>query len=81
MRPDPDVQGGCVLGLGSRHFGSPSSCYRADRTDAGEQDDVLATHIGEREMLLLIDNLEQVVEAAPELSRLLSLACSNLSLL
>ena len=42
--------------------------------------DALAAHIGEREMLLLIDNLEQVVEAAPELSRLLR-ACPNLNLL
>ena len=29
--------------------------------------DGLAEHIGERELLLLLDNLEQVVEAAPEL--------------
>ncbi|MBA3434604.1 MAG: tetratricopeptide repeat protein, partial [Actinobacteria bacterium] len=41
--------------------------------------DSLAEHIGEREMLLLLDNLEQVIEAAPELSRLLS-ACPNLTL-
>ena len=33
--------------------------------------DGLAEHIGERELLLLLDNLEQVVEAAPELSALL----------
>jgi predicted ATPase len=42
--------------------------------------DGLASHIGEREMLLLLDNLEQVVECAPQLSELLS-ACSNLTLL
>ena len=42
--------------------------------------DGLAEHIGEREMLLLLDNLEQVVEAAPELSALLQ-ACPNLALL
>jgi predicted ATPase/class 3 adenylate cyclase len=40
----------------------------------------LAEHIGERELLLLLDNLEQVIEAAPELSGLLS-ACPNLTLL
>jgi predicted ATPase/class 3 adenylate cyclase len=37
-------------------------------------------HIGEREMLLLLDNLEQVIEAAPALSALLK-ACPNLFLL
>jgi predicted ATPase len=42
--------------------------------------DGLAEHIAEREMLLLIDNLEQVVEAAPELASLLE-ACPNLTLL
>ena len=40
--------------------------------------DGLAEHIGERELLLLLDNLEQVIEAAPQLSALLS-ACANLT--
>ena len=40
----------------------------------------LAEHIGERELLLLLDNLEQVIEAAPQLSALLS-ACANLNVL
>jgi predicted ATPase/DNA-binding SARP family transcriptional activator len=43
-------------------------------------EDGLAEHIGEREMLVLVDNLEHVIEAAPELSDLLS-ACRNLTLL
>ncbi|HEV8339260.1 MAG TPA: tetratricopeptide repeat protein, partial [bacterium] len=42
--------------------------------------DGLAGHIGERELLLLIDNLEQVVDAAPELSALVE-TCPNLMLL
>ena len=42
--------------------------------------DGLAEHIGERELLLLLDNLEQVIESASELSSLLS-ACPNLTLL
>jgi predicted ATPase len=37
-------------------------------------------HIGDREMLLLLDNLEQVVEAAPELAALVE-QCPNLRLL
>ena len=45
----------------------------------GAKDD-LAFHIAERELLLLLDNLEQVIEAAPELSALLSV-CPNLTLL
>ena len=40
----------------------------------------LAEHIGERELLLLLDNLEQVIEAAPQLSALLG-ACANLNVL
>ncbi len=42
--------------------------------------DGLAEHISERELLLLLDNLEQVVECAPELSALLQ-SCPNLTLL
>jgi predicted ATPase len=42
--------------------------------------DGLAAHIGERELMLLLDNLEQVIDGAPELSGLLW-ACSNLTLL
>ena len=42
--------------------------------------DGIAEHIGEREMLLLLDNLEQVIEVAPELSELLT-SCPNLTLL
>ena len=41
--------------------------------------DNLAEHIAEREMLLLLDNLEQVIEAAPALSGLVQ-ACPNLTL-
>src|SRR5437867_1416083 len=40
----------------------------------------LAEHIGERELLLLLDNFEQVVEAAPGLGSLLE-SCPNLRLL
>jgi predicted ATPase len=42
--------------------------------------DSLADHIEEREMLLLLDNFEQVIDCAPELSELLSI-CPNLRLL
>jgi predicted ATPase/class 3 adenylate cyclase len=42
--------------------------------------DGLADHIAERELLLLLDNFEQVVDAAPELSSLLT-TCPNLRLL
>ncbi|HUG65308.1 MAG TPA: adenylate/guanylate cyclase domain-containing protein [Gaiellaceae bacterium] len=42
--------------------------------------DSLASHIQDRELVLLLDNLEHVIEAAPELSELLS-ACPNLTLL
>jgi predicted ATPase len=40
----------------------------------------LLEHIGDRELLLLLDNLEQVVDAAPELAALVE-SCPNLRLL
>jgi predicted ATPase len=40
----------------------------------------LEAHIGEKELLLLVDNLEQVIGSAPELAALLR-ACPNLKLL
>ena len=46
----------------------------------GAKQDVLDAHIGERELLLVLDNFEQVVDAAPELAALLQ-ACPNLRLL
>jgi predicted ATPase/Tfp pilus assembly protein PilF len=42
--------------------------------------DGLAEHIADRELLLLLDNLEQVIDAATDLSTLLQ-ACPNLTLL
>ena len=42
--------------------------------------DGIAEHVSERDMLLVLDNLEQVIDAAPELSPLLS-ACPNLRML
>jgi predicted ATPase/class 3 adenylate cyclase len=42
--------------------------------------DGLLEHIGERELLLLLDNLEQVIDAAPELASLVE-GCPNLRLL
>ena len=45
----------------------------------GARDD-LARHIGERELLLVLDNFEQVVEAGPAVADLVS-SCPNLCLL
>ena len=42
--------------------------------------DGLAEHVAERELLLVLDNLEQVIEAASDLASLLE-ACPNLTLL
>ena len=48
------------------------------RTLGAQQE--LAAHIGEKQLLLVLDNLEQVVESAVELAALLR-ACANLRLL
>ena len=45
----------------------------------GAQGD-LAEHVGERELLLVLDNLEQVIDAAPELAALVE-ACPNVHLI
>jgi predicted ATPase len=45
----------------------------------GARDD-LSEHIGERQMLLVLDNLEQLVDAAPEVAALLA-KCPNLAVL
>jgi predicted ATPase/class 3 adenylate cyclase len=42
--------------------------------------DGLAEHVGDRDLLLVLDNLEQVIEAAPELAALLE-RCPKLKLL
>jgi predicted ATPase len=42
--------------------------------------DELVEHIGQRELLLVLDNLEQVIEAGAEVARLVS-ACPNLRVL
>jgi predicted ATPase/class 3 adenylate cyclase len=47
----------------------------AVREQPGETiDETLSRHLGERELLLVLDNCEQVVEAAPRLARLLASA-------
>ena len=40
----------------------------------------LADHVGDRDMVLFLDNLEQVIDAAPDLARLLA-DCPNLTLI
>ncbi len=42
--------------------------------------DGLADHVGERELLLVLDNLEQVIEAAPDIASLVE-SCPNLTLI
>ncbi|HLX31172.1 MAG TPA: adenylate/guanylate cyclase domain-containing protein [Gaiellaceae bacterium] len=42
--------------------------------------DSVADHVGDGELLLLLDNFEQVIEASPELGQLLE-ACPNLKIL
>jgi predicted ATPase len=65
------------IGLATVH--DPGGVLPAVAQTIGAQGD-LAGHIGEREVLLVIDNLEQVVECAPELATLVE-ACPNLRLL
>jgi predicted ATPase len=68
-----------VFWVGLAPLGDPALVTENVAQTLGAKDG-LGHHIGEREMLLLLDNFEQVIEAAPELSNLLE-ACPNLRLL
>ena len=57
----------------------PTLVIEAIARTLGTQDR-LAVHIGEREMLLVLDNLEQVIDAAPDLATLVE-TCPNLRML
>ena len=74
----PDFKAG-VFWVGLAALRDPALVMETVAQTLGAKDG-LAEHISERELLLLLDNFEQVVEAAPELSRLLE-ACPNLRLL
>ena len=74
----PDYKAG-VFWVGLASLRDPALVSETISQALGAKDG-LAEHIGERELLLLLDNLEQVIEAAPELSALLQ-ACPNLTLL
>jgi predicted ATPase len=65
------------VGLATIH--DPADVRPAVAETLGAQGD-LAAHLGEREMLLVLDNLEQVVDVAPELATLAE-ECANLKLL
>jgi predicted ATPase len=68
-----------VFWVGLSALRDPALVTQTIAQTVGAKDD-LAAHFSERELLLLLDNFEQVVEAAPELSQLLE-ACPNLRLL
>jgi predicted ATPase len=68
-----------VFWVGLAQLRDPAVVAEEIAQTLGAKED-LAKHVGERELLLLLDNFEQVVEAAPELSKLLQ-ACPNLRLL
>jgi predicted ATPase len=74
----PDYKAG-VFWVGLAALRDPALVLETVAQTLGSKDG-LAEHIGERELLLLLDNLEQVVEAAPGLSELI-VSCPNLTLL
>jgi predicted ATPase len=74
----PEFRNG-VFWIGLAALGDPTLVAETVAQTLGAKDG-LAEHIGERELLLLLDNFEQVVEAAPELPSLLE-SCPNLRLL
>ena len=74
----PEFRNG-VFWIGLAALRDPALVVETVAQTLGAKDD-LAEHIGERELLLLLDNFEQVVEAAPELASLLE-SSPNLRLL
>ena len=74
----PEFRNG-VFWVGLAALRDPALVLEAVAQTLGAKDG-LAEHVGEREMLMLLDNLEQVVEAAPELASLVE-TCPNLKLL
>ena len=74
----PEYKAG-VFWIGLASLRDPALVTEAIAHSLGAKDS-LHDHIGERQMLLLLDNLEQVIEAAPELVGLLR-SCPNLTLL
>jgi predicted ATPase/class 3 adenylate cyclase len=74
----PDYKAG-VFWVGLSILRDPTLVTETIAQTLGAKDG-LVEHISERELLLLLDNLEQVIEVAPELSLLLR-ACPNLTLL
>jgi predicted ATPase len=74
----PEFRAG-VFWVGLAPIRDPALVTEAIGQTLGAKEDV-AAHIGEREMLLLLDNFEQVVDAAPHLTRLVE-SCPNLALI
>ncbi len=74
----PEYKAG-VFWVGLAPLRDPALVTEAIAQTLGAKD-TLAAHIADREMLLLLDNLEQVIDAAPDLSALVS-ACPNLTVL
>ena len=74
----PDFKSG-VFWVGLATIADPSLVSETIVQTLGAEED-LAEHIGDRELLLLLDNLEQVVAAAPELAMLVE-QCPRLRLL
>jgi predicted ATPase len=68
-----------VFWVGLAALRDPALVLDAIAQTLGAKGDV-AEHIADRELLLLLDNFEQVTEAAPELASLVE-ACQNLRLL
>jgi predicted ATPase/class 3 adenylate cyclase len=74
----PDFKAG-VFWVGLAPLRDPALVAETIAQTLGAKDG-LAEHVSERELLLLLDNFEQVVDAAPELSQLLEV-CPNLRIL